>query len=563
MSPANLNLTVTLNTDGVNLYSSSKTELWPMFLVVNELSPSIRFARENIMLAGLWQGKGKPPFKILLQSLSEEINHLSNNGLQIQLKDEMLNVTLSLLCITLDLPAKAGALNMTYYNGAEACITCEETGQTVKQGHGHSKSYPYRPPEVRYPMRTQNSVLEHMNASSTKRRVNGFKGISGLSFFHTFDMVSGTVPDYMHGVLLGITKTLMCKWFSGSETGQDYFLGKQLKQIAERLKNIKPPYQIERLPRDLEKHYNNFKATELQVFLLYYSLPCLSGILPEKYLQHFSLFSEAVYILLGDIVTATKLERAETLLTRFYISFAELYGQGSCGLNVHNVCAHLPYYVRMLGPIWAWSCFAFEDANAKLLQSVHGTGDVVKQALRSQEICMYIRSMEGSSLANKTKLKVTSSTSNCEIVGNMKPFASPSAELLQKFNVGNADNINKVQRVIVNGRKFYSSEYSRMKKRFCHCVLYSGSSVGSVQYFVFVSQQNKVYAVITKLQDNLNSWVSNLPGGKHLKPVIITSSTDVIPVEYLSDTLVFMQAKESSEATVVKMANKHGHAVFK
>lgn len=197
MSPANLNLTVTLNTDGVNLYSSSKTELWPMFLVVNELSPSIRFTRENIMLAGLWQGKGKPPFKILLQSLSEEINHLSNNGLQIQLKDEMLNVTLSLLCITLDLPAKAGALNMTYYNGAEACITCEETGQTVKQGHGHSKSYPYRPPEVRYPMRTQNSVLEHMNASSTKRRVNGFKGISGLSFFHTFDMVSGTVPDYM------------------------------------------------------------------------------------------------------------------------------------------------------------------------------------------------------------------------------------------------------------------------------------------------------------------------------------------------------------------------------
>ncbi|WAR23195.1 hypothetical protein MAR_036864 [Mya arenaria] len=30
-SPTNLNLTATLNTDGVSLYSSSKIELWPFF----------------------------------------------------------------------------------------------------------------------------------------------------------------------------------------------------------------------------------------------------------------------------------------------------------------------------------------------------------------------------------------------------------------------------------------------------------------------------------------------------------------------------------------------------
>lgn len=35
------------------------------FLAINELSPSLRFASENILLIGLWQGKGKPPFKTL------------------------------------------------------------------------------------------------------------------------------------------------------------------------------------------------------------------------------------------------------------------------------------------------------------------------------------------------------------------------------------------------------------------------------------------------------------------------------------------------------------------
>jgi hypothetical protein len=44
-------ITCVMNTDGVNLYSSSKVELWPVFLVINEISPAARFARDNILLA--------------------------------------------------------------------------------------------------------------------------------------------------------------------------------------------------------------------------------------------------------------------------------------------------------------------------------------------------------------------------------------------------------------------------------------------------------------------------------------------------------------------------------
>jgi hypothetical protein len=56
------------------LYSSTKTELWPLFLAVNELPPTQRFARENMIVAGILQGKGKPPFKAFLNAFTEDMN---------------------------------------------------------------------------------------------------------------------------------------------------------------------------------------------------------------------------------------------------------------------------------------------------------------------------------------------------------------------------------------------------------------------------------------------------------------------------------------------------------
>ena len=54
------NLSGIFNTDGVQLYKSTGSKLWPIFIAVNELPPNERFARESIILAGIWQGKGNP-----------------------------------------------------------------------------------------------------------------------------------------------------------------------------------------------------------------------------------------------------------------------------------------------------------------------------------------------------------------------------------------------------------------------------------------------------------------------------------------------------------------------
>ena len=71
------------------------------------------------------------------------------------------------------------------------------------------------------------------------------------------------------------------------------------------------------------------EASELQSWLLFYALPCLVGFLPDKYLQHFAHFSEAVYILLGSGITAIQLQSARELLDKFYKDFQALYGMKS------------------------------------------------------------------------------------------------------------------------------------------------------------------------------------------------------------------------------------------
>lgn len=81
----------------------------------------------------------------------------------------------------------------------------------------------------------------------------GIKGVSLLLGLDWHDMVYGMVPDYMHGLLLGVTKTNPSLMFSLSNSSKPYFVRKNIKSDDKILKNMKPTDQISCLPRKLEK----------------------------------------------------------------------------------------------------------------------------------------------------------------------------------------------------------------------------------------------------------------------------------------------------------------------
>ena len=52
------NFSYTFNTDGLPVLQVSKYSLWPIYLMINELPPKLRF--NNLILAGVWFGNVEP-----------------------------------------------------------------------------------------------------------------------------------------------------------------------------------------------------------------------------------------------------------------------------------------------------------------------------------------------------------------------------------------------------------------------------------------------------------------------------------------------------------------------
>lgn len=68
-------------------------------------------------------------------------------------------------------------------------------------------------------------------------------------------------------------------------------------------------------------------AAEYRSWALYYVYPLLKGHLPDKYLQHFALFAEALWLLLQTAPTDEDVAVAEECMDKFCLQFESLYGK--------------------------------------------------------------------------------------------------------------------------------------------------------------------------------------------------------------------------------------------
>ncbi|KAK6179139.1 hypothetical protein SNE40_011561 [Patella caerulea] len=326
---------------------------------------------------GLWQTSSKPNLSTYLIPLCQERINLKSNGFGVMLNTGVGQCKAILVLAIVDLMAKAPLLGVAYHNGNYGCSSCEEPEQVVNSGKGTARSYP---PKVKYELRDTTEFLHTANKVVTTRTEElGIRTLSPLLSLEFFDIVNGVVPDYMHGILLGITKNLITLWTKSKYYKCGYYIGTKVKILERGLQDMMPNDYVQRMPR---KFQHSWKASEYQEWLLYFALPCLDGILQTQYYEHFSMIVSAIYKLLSDTISEADLICAERELKEFYMQMPALYGFEQCGLNVHNAGAHLCSYVRMWGPLWAWSCFSYEDMSGNVLSRVHDTGNVSIQALK-------------------------------------------------------------------------------------------------------------------------------------------------------------------------------------
>lgn len=287
--------------------------------------------------------------------------------------------------------------------------------------------------------------------------------------------------------------------------------------------------------------------------------PCLQDILKDKYLEHFSLLSEGIYILLGDTISPAELSRAKILLNSFYSDFSELYGEPASGLNVHNVGCHLVNYVILLGPIWAWSCFPFEDFNSSIMKHVHGTGNVTYHVVKLKQVQSLLRN-DYQHTESSSAWKKLGEAENCQVAGTTKSLSEDqyTATILQTLNTDDKVNIRKAFRVVCHGKRFYSKQYFRMKKRNCYTVLTKSGDVNVVLYFVFHKDEKIVFAVTLPLLFDSDQFVH---AGRHLTKVKYGTNHKLYNVEEIIENVWFIETENAK--FIVRSPNIHGHSVFK
>jgi hypothetical protein len=447
-------LTLTMNTDGVNVYKSSKKgSFWPIQMTVNELDKNVRFLSQNIIVTGFWFG-AKPIMEIYFKPLIEEMNILFQAPMDLTVNNVQLKIHVVMPLSTLDTLAKDHLQQKISFHGKFGCSYCLHPGVNLAKEHEEfeeerSTSIGFRsnhhekthrnlmryPPLRNIPVRDHSSSLADMKtAFLTQTEVRGFKNITPMAGFPTYNVIDGFAIDYMHCVLLGVTQQLAELWLNPNFHCQNFYIGRCINQIDIKLLAIRPPQNISRAPRSLnDRAY--WKANEWRNWLFYYCISCVKNILPSRYIKHFALLSESIFILNSEEINSESLNSASKKLIKFVDRFSILYGNINMTYNVH-LLSHIPDCVKKWGPLWGYSNFPFEDNNGLLVSYVKGPTHATKQIISKYSLNKFIqnRANIASELVSDFTKKISSRKSSIFFSKNDKICALGKAKPLEISN---------------------------------------------------------------------------------------------------------------------------------
>ena len=342
------------NIDGLPLYRSAATAIWPILC---------SFDKFGIFIVALFCGDKKPdPLDEYLGDFLEEWQQLSDtgfvyNGVQYQI---MLK---AFLC---DTPARA-FLKCITYTGYYACERC-----IVKGGYNGRVIYT---DITDYPRRTDEGFQEYLYPGQQKS-VSPLVA-AGIS------CVSGFVLDYMHCVMLGVTRRLM----NAFKVGKGRLSSIQFTNLSERLVSLNGslPSEFSRQPRSLSL-LDRWKATEYRQFLLYTGPVLLRDILSYEQYTHFLSLSIAISILLDscDEYRMSYINFAGKLLKYFVGKSSEHYGSIFPVYNVHCLLHLHEDVIHHQCSLNEISCFPFENYMQRIKKFVRSNHNPLTQVCKRQ-----------------------------------------------------------------------------------------------------------------------------------------------------------------------------------
>ncbi len=370
--------TCIFNTDGASPFKSSKSSLWPIHLMINEIPPAARF--KNIITCGLWFGKSKPNMLVYLKPFVELFNNkLSSAGVECTINNQKQFIKIHCIVCSCDSVARASVQGIKQFNGKCGCSWCDHPGEYLDTNRYSSKQ--------EYSLRDNLTTIREMQvvAQTGIPSNNGIKYPSPLILLPHFDIVKGFVPDYMHSCILGVSKQITNLILLTLDSSL-------INVMDELVMNIKIPLQLARVTRSL-KDRAVWKAKEWESWLLYYSLPCLSVVADSKLVSYWALFVKSIYLLLKFEISSADLKNAKEMLVRFSMSTESIFGIYEMTYNIH-ILDHIVDSVLHWGPLWAHSCYFFESSNRYLLFAINAEAGVNFQISRYLNLKLCVLRLE-------------------------------------------------------------------------------------------------------------------------------------------------------------------------
>ena len=461
------------------------------------------------------------------------------------------------------------------WNGYFACTYCMIRGRRLALGPNSTINvFPYSSDVVE---RRNEQIPVFAEQAVRGRRydpdahVYGVKGPS-LLYYMVPSLVWCMGIDAMHGIFLGLSKLLTCLWFDASYAGQLFSVHELIDIVDQRLRNIKPPSNIQRIPHSIKTQLSFWKALEYKLWFLYYSLPVLLDILPDVYWRHHCKVVSAIRIVFQESVSFEQIEAAEELLHAYVSDFEHLYGLRFMSINLHHLI-HLPQIVRKLGPLWVFNCFVYEDLNGSIAGLIHGSRHAATQVCSSvsafltlpqrlneldryNPVRLFCESMlTGGQMRFKVALEISR---NLQIIGNFQP-CNPIPPVIGNaletdFNILNG-RCRYFEKLRKNGILYVSDSYARsIQKLPCYAVVrYDVPYLSKILYFICWTPCGHGcppncnvclarYFCIVELYERVVWEAHTTPGVRlsYLNRVTPTGVIRAFPVEALSMLCFFM-----------------------